>query len=640
VCGELASDQRDVEIAYQAGRRYAVRPLFQPLVAGKEAAVPRGGVWVVTGGARGVTAIVARELGRRFGLKLYLIGSSPPPKCDPAWLSMSPDELRLLRAKVAQDALASGQLPVDAWRRMEKAIEIAKNLRVMAEAGVEATYHACDVRDRAALDRLLGEIRAAHGPIRGVMHGAGYESALQFEKKKQRDVELTIHTKLDGAAALMELTRQDPLRYFIAFGSISGRFGATGQTDYCLANDMLSKLVDWYRQVRPECLSTCFHWHSWDEVGMAVRPESRHLKDALRVRFMPTREGAEHVIEEILAGVPEPEILITDATQIGRYYPDAEETAEVKPTASSTSRAHTSARVREADWPMIRNSAWQEGDKTFVADVPLDPAVDPFLTQHRLREKPLLPLVIELEAMAEAAASLAPGKTVTAFADVTTATALHFPSAKPVTARVEAARRGSRVACRFVSDFHNRQGQLVIQGRVHAAATVELGDRPRVPVDPPPASPPAMWEMSFQDHEAVLCRGPVLRCLRRVQVDEEGGWGIVEAMPAEEIGGVSRPGQWIYRPAVLDACFYACAVHFRSMHEQSVPLPAGIALVRLGRAPRVGENCLLRFRFRGLEPSGASTSSACYDFTLWGADNSVVFQVEGYRNLIFPARQL
>ena len=47
-----------------------------------------------------------------------------------------------------------------------------------------------------------------------------------------------------------------------------------GQTDYCLANEMLSKLVGWYRRERPEVRATTFHWHAWDDVGMAVRPES------------------------------------------------------------------------------------------------------------------------------------------------------------------------------------------------------------------------------------------------------------------------------------------------------------------------------------------------------------------------------
>ena len=53
--------------------------------------------------------------------------------------------------------------------------------------------------------------------------------------------------KLDGAAALMSLTRQDPLRYFIGFGSIGGRYGGNGLSDYATANDMFAKLCQWYR---------------------------------------------------------------------------------------------------------------------------------------------------------------------------------------------------------------------------------------------------------------------------------------------------------------------------------------------------------------------------------------------------------
>jgi len=129
VCRELAGDDREVEVAYQAGRRYVVRPVYQPVAPGPEQGVPRGGVWVVTGGARGVTAIVARELGRRFGLTLHLIGSSPAPEIDPAWLAMSPDELRQVRARVIQDAMARKQVPIEAWKRVEKSLEIARNLR-------------------------------------------------------------------------------------------------------------------------------------------------------------------------------------------------------------------------------------------------------------------------------------------------------------------------------------------------------------------------------------------------------------------------------------------------------------------------------------------------------------------------------
>ncbi len=50
-----------------------------------EAGIEPGSTWIVTGGARGITAACALELGRRWGLKLHLIGSTPLEPLDPAW---------------------------------------------------------------------------------------------------------------------------------------------------------------------------------------------------------------------------------------------------------------------------------------------------------------------------------------------------------------------------------------------------------------------------------------------------------------------------------------------------------------------------------------------------------------------------
>ena len=50
-------------------------------------------------------------------------------------------------------------------------MEIQQNLARLSDAGVRATYHACDLADRAALARVLDEVRQADGPIVGVIHG-------------------------------------------------------------------------------------------------------------------------------------------------------------------------------------------------------------------------------------------------------------------------------------------------------------------------------------------------------------------------------------------------------------------------------------------------------------------------------------
>ena len=167
------------------------------------------------------------------------------------WRDLTPEQLKELRTKVVKQAFAEKKLPADAWKRVEKVIEIDRNLRAMADAGVDAVYHACDVADREGMARLLDEIRHNDGPIEGVVHGAGIEIASRFTKKTSEIVSRTIAAKVDGAAVLMHLTRNDPLRFFFGFGSISGRWGAIGQTDYGLASDMLCKLVDWYRVQSP-----------------------------------------------------------------------------------------------------------------------------------------------------------------------------------------------------------------------------------------------------------------------------------------------------------------------------------------------------------------------------------------------------
>ena len=339
---EACSATENPEIVYRSGKRFAVRPTNNPLA--DDLATPDvSGCWVVTGGARGVTAQVARGIGRFSNTVLHLVGSSPVPAVQAEWKNLDADALRKLRESVMREALAKKELPADAWGRVEKAIEIDATLNLLKAEGIEATYHACDVGDREALSILLDQIRQNSGPIVGVIHGAGFEKASRFSKKKPDLVRRTVRAKLDGALNLMELTKSDALRNFVVFGSISGRFGAVGQTDYCMANEGVAKLVRWYRQRRPEVASVVIAWHSWDDVGMAVRPESKFSKSLLKLRFMPPAEGVEHLLREIQAGCPEPEVVITDWRYFKLRHPDPLWVPENSSTARTVSNQSTPA---------------------------------------------------------------------------------------------------------------------------------------------------------------------------------------------------------------------------------------------------------------------------------------------------------
>ena len=270
---ELAAGTMDYEMAFVGGKRRLQNAVYQAAEVQRHAPIRPGAVWVATGGARGITAASALELGRRFGLHLHLIGTSPPPRIDPSWRNLSAEGLKSLKAQIMREARQTGQPAPQAWQSVEKALEMDHWLAAMAAAGVRATYHRCDVSDVEALARVLDEIRRVDGPIEGILHGAGIDRASRFEKKKREDVLATIDSKVSGACHLMRLTQNDPVAWFIGYGSISGRLGSNGQTDYALASDMLCKLISWYRRRRPDCRAVGFHWHPWEGYGMAAKPE-------------------------------------------------------------------------------------------------------------------------------------------------------------------------------------------------------------------------------------------------------------------------------------------------------------------------------------------------------------------------------
>ncbi len=274
--------------------------------------------------ARGITAAVAATLGKRFRAKLHLIGSSPLPVIDEKWATFSAEELKDLRKQIFREAVSRKEVPVKAWEKIEKAIEIARNLRTLQNEKIDFTYHSCDMTDADAVHRLMQKIIDEDRHITGIIHGAGFEAASRLEKKKNGNVRRTLDVKVKGAILLLKALKTLEVKpeYFIGFSSVSGRFGGVGQTDYCMANDMLAKLLDWNSVQNPSCRSVCFHWPAWGEIGMAVRPESKLALESAGLAFMPLSEGIAHLLNEIEFWGGEREILIVDWNYYKRFYPD------------------------------------------------------------------------------------------------------------------------------------------------------------------------------------------------------------------------------------------------------------------------------------------------------------------------------
>ncbi|MEQ8837294.1 MAG: SDR family NAD(P)-dependent oxidoreductase [Lacipirellulaceae bacterium] len=614
---ELAAGTFDTEVTCSGGERRVVRVEDIPLTEPATKPIQRGGNWVFTGGGRGITAHVAQELASRFGLKAHLIGTAPVPEVPAAWRNLDDAGLKRVKLEVMTEARTAGENPVQAWKNIDKSLEIDETLQKLRSAGIEAHYYSCDVADRTALSQTLNEIRTTSGPIQGIIHGAGVGKDARFENKDPVKVEQCLRAKIDGALAIMELTKEDPLEYFAGFGSISGRFGANGHADYSLANDMLAKLIGWYRWQRPEVASVAFHWHAWGDVGMATRPEVKLALEMVDMQFMPAAEGVEHLIRELEAGAPEGEVLITDDRYRRLFFP-------------SEMPEQTKGAV--APCPLLDRGKTTASDNRQESTFGLNPTTDPFLREHRLDDRPLLPIVVGMEMLAEAGSRALGRREGLTLTNLKAENGLRFHTDKPHPVTVIAEQTANTASCRLLADVVSRNGQLVEAGRPYLSGQVQAGNALAKPtwLAPPPSK---TWEaVRYPARGSKFYLGEPLRGLRSIQIAENQAWGQIASQSIVHLAGPRRSVTgWIVPSAAIDACLYATGLLAWFAIEDGTALPESITRLSLGREPYPGERCLMQSRFKRREDR-----YAWFDFALTGANGDILVDVEDYRIVWLP----
>ena len=308
---ELLHDDWQPDICYQLDKRYflSIFPEVIPSVAIEAAPEPKSGeVWLITGGARGVTAELAYYLAKKRNAKLYLLASSPLPSIDPTWRTLDAEGLKELKQSVVRAALAEKKKPAAEWSKVEKALEIDKNFRRLDEAKIPWTYMTCDLSSYDNAAQAVKQILRQEGHITGVLHGAGVEKSTTFYKKDSRFVHMTIDVKVGSLWAILDTLEQNIPEYVVMMGSAAGRLGGNGQTDYGLSNYMSSKMLNRYTAVHPHCRAYTVHWNAWDEVGMSVRPESLFAFKSMGMAMMPVKEGCDHFYNELIIDNYQPEL--------------------------------------------------------------------------------------------------------------------------------------------------------------------------------------------------------------------------------------------------------------------------------------------------------------------------------------------
>jgi acyl transferase domain-containing protein/NAD(P)H-dependent flavin oxidoreductase YrpB (nitropropane dioxygenase family) len=293
------------EIGYDRGRRVRLCTVESPLQnAHALLELKPGEPVLISGGARGITALVAAELAKTWRPTLLIVGTTPTPSerepSDTASLRNEAEIKTALHVRLRAAGRSAGPSEIEsAYQALRRLREVRENLAVLRKLGATVEYAQVDVCDPKALGVVLDGWRARYGEVVGFIHGAGLIKDKLIRHKTVESFDRVLGTKLDGALNLVRLARPESLKFAVLFSSIAGRFGNVGQSDYAAANEILNKLALWLER-RWNCRVLSTIWGPWSGVGMVSQLESHLGRRGLGM--IPPEVGRGLLIDELRYG--------------------------------------------------------------------------------------------------------------------------------------------------------------------------------------------------------------------------------------------------------------------------------------------------------------------------------------------------
>jgi NAD(P)-dependent dehydrogenase (short-subunit alcohol dehydrogenase family) len=255
----------------------------------------------MTGGARGITAEIAKTIAERYKPRLVLVGASELPRDESSQTAGLTDATAI--RGVLLERLRSGGKAVKpaeveaAFQRLSRDREILRNLAELSQSGAQVEYHSVDVRDEAAFSSLIDQVYERHGRIDVVVHGAGIIEDKLIRDKTPASFDRVVHTKSDSTFVLLKKLRLAELQSLVLMSSISAALGNRGQADYAAANGVLNGIASTLAAGHHGQVVS-LNWGPWDRAGM-VSESVRDQFLASGVQLIDCGEGVGIVLDAI-----------------------------------------------------------------------------------------------------------------------------------------------------------------------------------------------------------------------------------------------------------------------------------------------------------------------------------------------------
>ncbi|HAH05396.1 MAG TPA: hypothetical protein DCM05_02545, partial [Elusimicrobia bacterium] len=615
--GELGSDDPRLEVGFVRGVRHALRLLRHPRPEILPRRVSQKSVFLITGGGGALATELAKDIAGRFKCRLVLLDLLPLPKEASAWARMSDAELKAFKdsmwEELKKDASrkATPVMLEKEFGRVRFAIKVHRNIEELIRLGAKVLYLSGDLNDPAEVAKAAKAAMKEFGQIDYVIHTAGLEESKLLADKKVEQYDRVIRPKAHGAFHLLKAVPVTGAQRWAFFSSVVARFGNIGQADYATANDFLVKLAAHMSAQKRSAVA--FDLTAFANVGMAMKGGVTQFLESMGVDFMPPKIGLGMLLDELVYGGGETEVVLTGA--LGKFDPEGL-MAQQAPAQPGGRQLHDEVLTAEPGRFVL--------EKTFSLES------DPWLHDHSIEGVPYIAGVMGLELFAEASAKLlgAPPK---AFSQVRYALPIKLLRGRPASVRVRAEKDGKGGELAIETEFVNAQGIKLGGTRTHFTARIHDGGGDPWEGLQKPALPQAGQKfVAGQDAIYTLnFHGPSFQVLAGMYVLNTQELLALYRRPAKALWP-RNARTLVWEPLIVEAAFQTCG--FRDLHftkKLTLPDLAGV-IERYDHGPAPDELFVYAV-YRGPAQMNDGTDRRIYDAVVFDSSYRAWLRLREFR---------
>ena len=525
-------------------------------------------VFLITGGARGVTAKCALELATYFSPTIILAGRSAPPTPEPQWLQPLLSEGEIKKAMLTHHFKKQRPTPTvleQAFRQLSANREMNKNIALMQAAGARVQYISVDIRDTKEIKILIQKIKTEHGAITGIIHGAGVVADRFIQDKTPEQFKQVYETKVKGLSNLLAACPPEQLKFLVLFSSVAARAGNTGQVDYAMANEVLNKTAQSLARRHTNCKIVSMNWGPWE--GGMVTPSLKKEFDKRGIPLIDLKIGAEMLVQEMTSEHPGPvEVVVGGLISQGS-------------SPGPENKDNKSRLQKQQDTSPAKGEKSHATDcKTTVMTQMTGLKSCPVLASHTIAGEPVVPFALMMEWLAHGAAHANPGLICTGMDGVRVLKGIK-PGQKEKSVDIKVGK-----CIPGAGDF-TVQGEIISTNTMHVNGNILLDSH----LPPPPvldrsrqiSLPPS--ELSVDKvYDDILFHGRDLHGIKAIVGCSAMGIEVVAKHAPAPGAWMTSPHRkkWILDPLIMDSAFQAAIIW---CHETlgMVCLPTYIANVRI-----------------------------------------------------------